>query len=166
MAPLFRLIMAKELNKMNSNNNIHIKKHRKGYVLLLTLFAALMLPVLIIAYINIQTTDLTLIKNRMCSTKAYYIAEAGIADALNEIRENGKFPVDPNDPQDTQWEKNFPDTSADTYSVSVSQDSTVITSTGHAAASNFSRTLEVTVGFYWTKTGDIVAIEDWKEITQ
>ena len=153
---------------MNRNNKLHTGKGPEGFVLVMTLFAALILPVLIIAYINIQTTDLTLIKNRMCSTKAYYIAEAGIADALNELRENGKFPVDPNDPQDTQWQKNFPlDTSTDAYSVSVSQDSTVIRSIGHASASNFTRALEVTVAFPNDQTPfpNVVAIERWKEVS-
>ena len=153
------LIMAKKLKKMNRNNNIYTRKREQGFVLVLTLFAALIMSVLIIAYINIQTIDLTLIKNRMCSTKAYYIAEAGIADAIDQLRLNGPL-------ADTQWQKNFPlDTSADTYSVSVSQDSTVITSTGHASASNFSRALEVTVALYKGTTGAVVAIERWKEVS-
>ena len=162
--------MAKELNKMNGNNNIHTKKREQGFVLVLTLFAALIMSVLIIAYINIQTTDLTLIKNRMCSTKAYYIAEAGIADAIDQIRLDGPLAV-----ARSQWEKNFPDTSADTYSVSVSQlgpgaienelNTMVITSTGHASASNFSRALEAKVAFYHGTLTNVVAIQRWKEIS-
>ena len=152
--------MAKKLNKMNRNNKLHTGKGPEGFVLVMTLFAALILPVLIIAYINIQTTDLTLIKNRMQSTKAYYIAEAGIADAINEMRVSGPL-------ADTQWQMAFPTGSLDTYSVSVSQDSTVITSIGHAVASNFTRALEVTVAFPNDQTPfpNVVAIQRWKEVS-
>ncbi len=145
--------------KMKRNNNIHTGKRRKGFVLVLTLFAALIMSALIIAFVNIQTIDLSLIKNNMSSKKAYYIAEAGIADAINEIRTNGLV-------ADTQWERNFPlDTSADSYSVAVSQRGLFITSTGNAAASNFSRTLEVKVAFYHSATPYVVAIEQWKEVS-
>ena len=168
------LIMAKNLNKMNRNNNIHTGKRRKGFVLVLTLFAALIMSALIIAYVNIQTIDLNLIKNNLGSKKAYYIAEAGIADAINQLRQNGPFAV----VDAPQWEKNFPDTSADTYSVSVStiaedvigngRNSMVITSTGHAVASNFSRTLEVKVAFFHGHglMPYVVAIDQFKEITR
>lgn len=148
--------MAKTLNKMNRNSNIHTKKRERGFVLVLTLFAALIMSVLIIAYINIQTTDLSLIKNNLGSKKAYYIAEAGIADAINEIRTKSLI-------ADTQWQKNFPDTSADTYSVAVSKKGRLITSTGHAAASNFSRTLEVTL--IDVTAPHLVAVDQWKEVS-
>ena len=142
--------------KMNRNNNIHTGKRRKGFVLVLTLFAALIMSALIIAYVNIQTIDLNLIKNNLGSKKAYYIAEAGIADAFNEIRTNGLV-------EDTQWEKNFPTGSSDTYSVAVSQNGKLITSTGHASASNFSRTLEVTL--IDVMGPHLVAVDQFKEIS-
>jgi Tfp pilus assembly protein PilX len=166
------LIMAKNLNKMNRNNNVYTKKREKGFVLVLTLFAALIMSALIIAFVNIQTIDLNLIKNNLGSKKAYYIAEAGIADAIDQLRQNGPFAVE----DAPQWQKNFPlDTSADSYSVSVStitddgagngRNSMVITSTGHASASNFTRALEVKVAFFHSSTPYVVAIEQWKEIT-
>lgn len=143
--------------KMKRNNNIHTKKREQGFVLVLTLFAALIMSALIIALVNIQTIDLNLIKNNMSSKKAYYIAEAGIADAINEIRTNGMV-------EDTQWQKNFPlDTSADSYSVAVSQRGLFITSTGHAAASNFSRTLEVTL--IDVISPHLVAVDQFKEVS-
>lgn len=162
--------MAKELKKMNRNNKLHTKKREKGFVLVVTFFAALMMSALIIAYINIQTIDLTLIKNRVQSTKAYYIAEAGIAEAIDKMRVNGPFEV-----ADKQWQKAFPTGSADTYSVSVSQiaedvigngrNSMVITSIGHASASNFTRALEVKVAFFHSSTPYVVAIQQWKEVS-
>ena len=148
-----------KLKKMNRNNKLHTDGCRKGFVLVLTLFAALILATLIIAFINITSIDLTLVKNHMCSSQAYYIAEAGVADAINRIRLNGPL-------SDTQWENTFPPNTSDTYNVSVSQSSTVITSTGLASASNFSRTLEVKVNVSGSSSPYKVSINQWKEVSQ
>ena len=148
-----------KLKKMNRNSGLHTDKRREGFVLVLTLFAALILATLIIAFLNITAIDLNLVKNYMCSAKAYYIAEAGVADAINQIRLNGPL-------ADTQWEETFPSGSSDTYNVSVSQSSTVITSTGLASASNFSRALEVTVSISGSLSPYKVSINQWKEVTQ
>ncbi len=148
-----------KLKKMNRNNKLHTDKRRKGFVLVLTLFTVLILSALIIAFINITAIDLSLVKNHMCSSKAYYIAEAGIADAINQIRLNGPL-------ADTQWEETFPPNTSDTYNVSVSQSSAVITSTGLASASNFSRALEVKVSVSGSSSPYKVLINQWKEVTQ
>ncbi len=148
-----------KLKKMNRNNKLHIKKCEKGFVLVLTLFAALILATLIIAFTNITSIDLALVKNNMYSSKAYYIAEAGIADAIDQIQLNGPL-------ADTQWENTFPPSTSDTYNVSVSQSSTVITSIGLASTSNFSRTLEVRVNVNGSSSPYKVSINQWKETTQ
>ena len=144
---------------MNRNNKLHTKKHREGFVLVLTLFTVLILATLIIGFINITAIDLNLVKNHMCSSKAYYIAEAGIADAIDKIRLNGPL-------GDTQWEKTVPPNTSDTYYVSVSQNSKVITSIGLASASNFSRALEVKISVSGSSSPYNVSINQWKEIVQ
>lgn len=128
-------------------------------MLVLTVFATLILATLIIAFINITSIDLTLVKNHMYSSQAYYMAEAGVADAINRIRLNGPL-------SDTQWQETFPPDTSDTYDVSVSQDSTVITSTGLAVTSNFSRALEVKVSVTGSSSPYKVSINQWKEVTQ
>jgi len=148
-----------KFKKMNRNNNIHTKKRVKGFVLVMTVVTTLILATLIIAFLNITAIDLNLVKNHMCSSKAYYIAEAGIADAINQIRLNGPL-------ADTQWQETFPPNTSDTYNVSVSQNSTVITSTGLASASNFSRALEVKVSVSGSSSPYKVSINQWKEVTQ
>jgi hypothetical protein len=95
----------------------------------------------------------------MCSSKAYYIAEAGIADAINQIRLNGPL-------ADTQWQAFFPSGSSDKYTVSVSQSSTVIKSTGLALGSNFSRVLEVKIKISGASQPHTVSINQWKEAIQ
>ena len=142
--------------KMNRNNNIHSKKNEKGFVLVLTLFATVILATLIIAFLNITAIDLSLVKNHMCSSKAYYIAEAGIADAINQMRLNGPL-------ADTQWQETFPSGTSDQYDVSVSENSTVINCTGLAAISNFSRALEVHVSVTGSSPLYKVRINKWEE---
>jgi hypothetical protein len=148
-----------KVKKMKKNNKLHTDGCRKGFVLVLTVFATLILATLIIAFINITSIDLTLVKNHMYSSQAYYIAEAGVADAINRIRLNGPL-------SDTQWQEIFPPDTSDTYDVSVSQDSTVITSMGLAATSNFSRALEVKVSVTGSSSPYKVSINQWKEVTQ
>ena len=148
-----------KVKKMNRNNNIHTDQRREGFVLVLTLFTILILATLVIGFINISAIDLNLVKNHMCSSKAYYIAEAGVADAINQMRLNGSL-------ADTQWQETFPSSTSSTYNVSVSQNSTVITSTGLAATSNFSRTLEVQVNLTGSLSPYKVSINQWKEVTQ
>jgi Tfp pilus assembly protein PilX len=148
-----------ELKRMKRNDRLHTDKHKEGFVLVLTLFAILILSALIISFTNVTAIDMSLAKNHMCSSKAYYIAEAGIADAINQIRLNGPL-------ADTQWQETFPPNTSDTYNVSVSQNSTVITSVGLASASNFSRALEVKVSVNGRSSPYGVSISQWKEVTQ
>ncbi len=141
------------------NNNIFIKKKKKGFALVLTLLISMILATLVIGSLHISSVDLALIKNHMCSLKAYYIAEAGIADAINRIRLNGPL-------ADTQWQSSFPPASSDQYTVIVSQSSTVIKSTGLAWASNFSRTLEAKISISGSSQPYNVSINQWKEVLQ
>jgi hypothetical protein len=144
---------------MNINNNIFRKKYEKGFVLMLTIFASLILATLIVAFLCMTAIDLNLAKNHTGSSKAYYIAEAGAVDAINQIQLNGPL-------TDASWELSFPSGSPDKYTVAVSQNSTVIKSTGFASASNFSRTLEVKIKISGSSQPYKVSINQWKETAQ
>jgi Tfp pilus assembly protein PilX len=135
------------------------KKNTKGFVLVLTIFVTMITATLIIAFLNTTSIDLSLVKNHMCSAQAYYIAEAGVADAIDQMRQTGPL-------ADTQWEEFFPSGSSDKYTVSVSDSSRLINSTGLAATSNFSRTLEVSVNVSGSSVPYNVSVSQWKEIIQ
>lgn len=126
---------------------------------MLTLFASMLLATLLIGFLNTTAIDLNLITNRVSSLKAYYIAEAGIADAINQIRLNAPL-------ADSQWQATFPVNTSDTYNVAVSQNSTVINCTGLASTSNFSRVLEVTIKVAGSAAPYTVSISKWKEPIQ
>lgn len=140
-------------------DNVYIKSRKKGFILVLTLFVSLLLATLLIGLLSISSIDLVLVKNHIHSLKAYYIAEAGVTDAINQIRLNGPL-------ADTQWEAFFPSGSSDKYTVAVSQSSTVINSTGLAYPTNFSRKLEVKVSISGSSSPYNVLIKQWKEVIQ
>ena len=134
------------------------KRKTQGFILVITLFAVLILATLIIGFVNMTSIDLSLIKNHMFSSQAYYIAEAGVADAINQIRLNGLL-------GDIQWESTFPPSTSNKYNVSVSENSTVINSTGLASVPNFSRTLEVKISITGSSAPYNISINQWKELT-
>jgi len=131
------------------------EKSTQGFILVLTLFTALILATLVIGLLNLTTIDLNLVKNHMFSLQAYYIAEAGIADAIDKIQQGTSTA--------TPWEEYFP-AAPSKYSVVVTQGPpVVITSTGLAASSNFSRSLEVEVTVSSGPAPYTISIKQWKE---
>jgi len=142
-------------------NNVRIKTKNRatGFVLILTLFAAVLLATLIMGMANMTAVDAGLVKNHMSSLQAYYIAEAGVADAIDRIQQQGTLVT-------TDWETFFP-ASPDKYTVSVTQGATtVITSTGLAATANFTRELEIDLNVSGTSAPYAVSINYWKEVIQ
>lgn len=134
-----------------------IAKSAKGFILILVLFTVLIMATLIIGLLNLTAIDASLVKNHMCSLQAYYIAEAGIADAIDEMRQNGPL-------ADTAWQQTFPAGSSSAYKVAVTDSSTLITCAGAAAPSNFSRLLQVQVDVTGGSSPYDVSIQQWKEM--
>jgi Tfp pilus assembly protein PilX len=143
-------------NKME--NSIYLKNREKGFILVLTLLVSLILAALVAGFASISSVDLDLVKNHMYSLKAYYIAEAGVADAMNQMRLTGPM-------ANAQWEAFFP-SGSDKYTVAVSEGSTVITSTGLAFAANLRRALEVKVSISGSAAPYTISIRQWKEAVQ
>ncbi len=146
------------LSKMNKN----VKKSEKnatGFILVLVLFTVLILATLALGLLNLTAIDANLTRNYMYSLQAYYIAEAGVADAIGKIRLNGLG--------DDTWQSTFPQLTSNTYSVDMEEDSpTVIESTGTVTNANFSRTLEVLVNVTGAAAPYDVSITQWKETTE
>ncbi|MFC1782151.1 hypothetical protein ACFL02_01030 [Planctomycetota bacterium] len=125
----------------------------------MTVFAMAMLGILVIAMLSTATTDLQLVKNHIYSQQAHYIAEAGIADAIDRIQ------------QDTvgsgEWETVFPPGATNKYQVVVSEDSpVVIRATGIVESAGFSKILEVKLRVTGSSAPYRVSIAQWKEVLQ
>jgi Tfp pilus assembly protein PilX len=144
--------------------NKNIKKSQKnagGFILVLVLFTVMILATLTIGLLNLTAVDASLTKNYKYSMQAYYIAEAGIADAIGRIRLEGFDEV-----KGDQWQSTFPTSTSNTYSVDVDDDSNaIIKSTGTVASANFSRTIEARANITGAAAPYNVSITQWKEKT-
>jgi len=139
--------------------NRHCVKNTPGFVLVLTLFTALIMGTLIMGFALSTALDFNLVANHMNSLRAYYIAEAGVADAIDQMRTSGSM-------SDSSWSSTFPPSTSDQYTVAVSSSSTLITSTGTASASGFSRQLLVSVAVSGSSSPYSVTISNWKDVVQ
>lgn len=112
-------------------------QHEDGVVLLITVFLVAFSSLLVGGLLHSLTTDLQIAHNHLYSTKALYIADAGIEHALNELR-NNPAPTWPHT-------ETFPAGSSSQFTVNVtgSAPTYVITSTGTAAG--FQRVVEAQV---------------------
>ena len=128
----------------------------KGFILVLVLFTVLILATLIVGLLNLTAIDAIVVKNHLYSLKAYYIAEAGIADAIDKIRQNGPL-------GNIAWNATFPSGTSNQYAVAVSNSSTVINCAGRVAPSNFTRAIEVELNISGVGPPYDVSIQKWKE---
>ena len=147
----------KKTSHFHLNRGIQPAKTAKGFILVLVLFTVLIIATLIIGLLNLTAIDAGLVKNNMCSLQAYYITEAGVADAINRIRQNGPLP-------DVAWQATFPAGSPSAYKVAVTDSSTLITCVGAAAPSNFTRLLQVQVDVTGSSSPYNVSIQKWEEV--
>ena len=70
-----------------------ISKKRKGFALVFSLVVVLLIILVCTAYFSVATNDLVLANRVADSTRAYYIAEAGLADAFMKLRADPSTPA-------------------------------------------------------------------------
>jgi len=88
------------------------QRNNNGSVLLITIFAIALLSVLVMGMLQMNTEEIQLMQNQVWAAQALAIAEAGLNDALAEIR------------VDYEWDEGFEDKSfvGGSYSVEVEGD--------------------------------------------
>jgi len=109
-----------------------------GSVFLITLFVVAMMSAVVIGMLQMTTEEIQLMRNQIWATQALTIAEAGLNDALAEIR------------SDDEWDDEFEDKSfaGGSYSVDIDSDlpDVTIESTGTSSQGFVARvTAEITV---------------------
>jgi len=83
-----------------------ISRNKKGFALVFSLVVVLLIILVCTAYFSVATNDLLLANRVADSTRAYYLAEAGLADAFMKLRadlgtpasisaSNNNYPVGP-----------------------------------------------------------------------
>ncbi|MFQ6044171.1 MAG: PilX N-terminal domain-containing pilus assembly protein [Candidatus Poribacteria bacterium] len=137
---------------------LFIKQNEQGSVLVLVLLILMVMSVLIIGALDLLTTDLKIIGNHLHDIQATYIADAGIEDAICELR------------QDVYWSvgfvnKEFPSGSGNIYTVTVDNSSyPLVTITSTSNVSGFQRTIEAQLEIDDSLTPPYVKVIYWKEL--
>jgi len=117
----------KKAMKMKLKNN--------GSVFLMVVFAIALLSMLVTGMLQMNTEEIQLVQNQIFSAQALATAEAGLNDALSELR------TDPN------WNAGFTDKSFEGGSYTVVVNDSEITSTGTSSQGFVARVeADITIG--------------------
>lgn len=128
--------------------------HKKGVALLLALFILILASLLVIAFLELTTTDLQITSNHLTRNQALYIADAGVEYSLSRLK---------NSKSDFSTTIEFPLGSGNTYNVTYSSISGTITSVASINAGP-QLTLEVKVSVKGQTTPYNVKIISWREL--
>jgi Tfp pilus assembly protein PilX len=132
-------------------------KGQHGAALVIALIVMTMLSMLAIGSLEMLTLNIQIASNHMHDLQALYIADAGMEDAIMELRSDSSW--------DTGFtDKEFPVGSGNTYTVTIDNSdspSIVITSTG--IVSDFQRSLEAQVEITGASAPYTVEMAYWKE---
>lgn len=60
--------------------------NKRGVALLLALFTLLIISLLVVAFLEVTTSDLQIVSNHLNRNKALYIAEAGVEYAVSRLK--------------------------------------------------------------------------------
>lgn len=145
------------MREIEANRTRSATTSRRGSVLLVTVFLIAFSALLVGGLLHSLTSDLQILKNHLYSTKALYVADAGIEDAIAALRSDYTW-----DAGFTQ--KAFPAGSSSYYTVTVvnTHPTVVLTSTGVVAG--FERKIEAKVVIAETSAPYPMRGLYWKEI--
>ena len=111
------------------------KQKNNGSVMLMTVFLIAMLSAVVIGIMQINAEEIQLSRNHICAAKALCIAEAGLNDALAQIR------------NDSQWDDGFTDKAFAQGQYSVDVNDSTISSIGTSSEGFVARIeADITVG--------------------
>ena len=112
---------------LNINNN-------RGSILVMTMFALALVSTLIVGYLMIITTDLTIASNDAWSRQAEFAAEAGIAESLYQLSQNDN------------WSTGYSNevlTTNQTFSVTVTNSKPLVTLVSTGSSNGFDKQIQV-----------------------
>lgn len=143
---------------MIGERSVSVIKGQSGAALVVALIVMSMLALLTVSSLDMLTVNVQIAGNHAHELQASYIADAGIEDAIDRLRD------DPN--WDTGLQNvELPAGSGNLYTVAIDNSgypSVIITSTGTAA--NFQRSLEAEVKITGSSAPYSITITYWKEI--
>jgi Tfp pilus assembly protein PilX len=93
-------------------------RNNRGVVLLMVIFVVALLAAIVVGMLQINTDEIQIMQNHMRGAEARAVAEAGLNDALAQLR------------TDATWDKGFAEKSFDGGTYTVTRDESKVTSLG------------------------------------
>jgi len=113
---------------------MHNNQNRRGVVLVMVVFIVALLGAIVMGMLQIETEEIQIMRNHIHAAEALAVAEAGLNDALAELR------------ADATWNDGFADKPFSGGAYSVTVDATQVMSVGISAQGYHARvTAEVSV---------------------
>jgi len=128
----------------------------KGMALLLALFTLTITSLLVVAFLELTTTDLQITSNHFDKNQALYIADAGVEYAISQLKNNRSWSGTPGPIE-------FPAGSGNTYSVTYTSTSGKIVSAARLS-SGPQVTLQAKVNVRGNTFPYNVKIISWREL--
>jgi type II secretory pathway component PulK len=124
------------------------KRKNNGSVFLIVIFVIALLSALVMGMLQMNTEELQLVRNHIYAVQALAIAEAGLNDALSEIRSN------------SSWTTGFTDKAFNGGSYTVDVNDSTITSTGTSSQSFVAKVeADITAG---TSSPYVIRIDNFR----
>lgn len=133
-----------------------IVKNNRAVALILAMFTLVFIAILVVAFLELLTSDLVITNNHLGRLQALYIAEAGVEHAISQLRVNKKW-------TDNPYTEIFPSGSSNSYAVTKATTATrVITSVGNID-NKFTATIEAQVSIQGSSSPYTIRIVSFKE---
>jgi len=131
---------------------------KNAVALLLAMFILVFIAILVVAFLNLLTSDLVITTNHLGRLKALYIAEAGIEHAISQLRNNINWSVN-------SESTIFPSASASSYTVTYPKSGTtrVIESRGQVGNNKFIAIIQAQISIQGQASPYIVKIVSFQE---
>jgi Tfp pilus assembly protein PilX len=127
---------------------VKTKRKNNGSVFLIVIFVIALLSALVMGMLQMNTEELQLVRNHIYAVQALAIAEAGLNDALSEIRSN------------SSWTTGFTDKAFNGGSYTVDVNDSTITSTGTSSQSFVAKVeADITAG---TSSPYVIRIDNFR----
>ena len=135
-----------------------ISKNKKAVALVLAMFILVFISILVVAFLNLLTSDLVITTNHLGRLKALYIAEAGVEYAISRLRADKNWSV-------TQEWTVFPSGSTSSWTVTYPKSGTarVIESSSQVDNNKFQAKVEAKVSIRGTSNPWTIKIVSYQE---
>jgi type II secretory pathway component PulK len=128
---------------------------KKGVALILAMFILVFIAILVVAFLELLTSDLVIANNHLGRLQALYIADAGVEHAISLLRASGNQQIN-------TGSITFPGPGS-SYTVTKSPTSRIIQSVGQVGTNKFTATIQARVSIQGIGSPYTVRIVSFQE---